>query len=279
LRFVTYTLKYNHAAWLTVEAVDEHYRRATVEATIKDDVVNVAAQNVRVLAIDPRAASSVRFGEDVFPLARNGGDKAFFIRQGTAWKPQEARAFLENAERGKRHELQGPIDDAFTGPFLCVRGTGTPWNPEVAAWADARLEQFAALWAKRLRGELPVKRDTEVTDQDIARHHIVLFGDPGSIRLRARVLGELPLGWTRAEVGLAGTFPAAGHVPVCIAPNPLNPRRYVVVNSGHTFDEAAFAGSNSLLYPRLGDYAVLQIGAGKDKVKVSGYFDERWKLK
>ncbi|HEV3121171.1 MAG TPA: hypothetical protein VGY53_04685, partial [Isosphaeraceae bacterium] len=129
------------------------------------------------------------------------------------------------------------------------------------------------------RGDLPVKRDVDVTDEDIARNHIVLFGDPGSNRLLERILGELPLGWTRTEVNLAGRFAAGDHVPVFIAPNRLSPNHYVVVNSGHTFDEAAFAGTNALLYPRLGDYAVLQIGEGKDNLKVSGYFDERWKLK
>ena len=65
---------------------------------------------------------------------------------------------------GKRPGLQGPIDDAFTTPFLCVRGTGKPWNPAVQAWADASLKRFAYEWHRYFRGELPVKDDTDVTD-------------------------------------------------------------------------------------------------------------------
>ena len=42
-----------------------------------------------------------------------------------------------------------------------------------------------------------------------------------------------------------------------IYPNPLNANRYVVLNSGHTFHAADYRGTNALLYPRLGDYAVL----------------------
>ena len=34
-----------------------------------------------------------------------------------------------------------------------------------------------------------------------------------------------------------------------IVPNPLNPDRYVVFNSGHTFHEEEFKGTNALLYP------------------------------
>ena len=111
----------------------------------------------------------------------------------------ESRAFEENAERGKRHNLQGPIDDAFAGPFLCVVGTGKPWNragPGVGRTPRSR--RFADDWRHYLRGEVRIKKDTEVTADDIEGHHLILFGDPGSNRLLARLLKDLPLRWTRA---------------------------------------------------------------------------------
>jgi hypothetical protein len=282
VRFVTYTLKYNQAGWLSIESLKRHYEPATVEASVKDGIVHVEAKNIRVLGVDPRVGRGIRFGNEGFALERQATGQALFLREGSRWRPlaaREAQAFRENAQRGKRHGLQGPIDDAFTGSFLCVRGSGAPWNAAVAEWADARLERFAQLWPKWLRGDLPVNRDTEVTEKDIANFNIILFGDPGSNSLIARVLDKLPLGWTRSEIALGGKYEAQDHVPVCIAPNPLNPKRYVVINSGHTFDDAAFAGTNALLYPRLGDYAVIRIGGGKDEVEVSGYFDESWRLK
>ena len=61
-----------------------------------------------------------------------------------------------------------------------------------------------------------------------------------------------------------------------IHPNPLNPKRYVVLNSGHTFGDADFRGTNAWLYPRLGDYSVL---TATGDVAVSGFFDEQWRLK
>ena len=93
---------------------------------------------------------------------------------------------------GKRPGLQGPIDDAFTTPFLCVRGTGKAWNPAVQAWAEANLKRFAYEWSRYFRGDLPVKDDTAVTDEDIQRFNLILFGDPGSNALIARVLPKLP---------------------------------------------------------------------------------------
>ncbi|HEV3189732.1 MAG TPA: hypothetical protein VGY54_04500, partial [Polyangiaceae bacterium] len=101
LRFVTCTLKYNRAAWLTVEALDAHYERATVNGAVTNGEFKVDAQNVRVLAIDPRVAKSVRFADDVFSLQSEGGGPALFVRTGARWKPlagADARAFLQNTE-------------------------------------------------------------------------------------------------------------------------------------------------------------------------------------
>src|SRR5262249_47470174 len=136
----------------------------------------------------------------------------------------------------KVHGLQGPIDDAFTGPFLCVRGTGTPWHEATEEHAKANLERFQAEWSRYLRGEVPVKDDTEGTAADITGHHLVLFGDPSSNSLIRQVLPGLPLRWTKKTIEMGGkSYNSAGHVPVMIYPSPLAADRYVVLNSGHTF--------------------------------------------
>ncbi|MEO6810123.1 MAG: alpha/beta hydrolase-fold protein [Isosphaeraceae bacterium] len=283
IRFVTYTLKYNRAPWFSVEQLREHYTKATVDAEVEDGTVHVRAQNVAVLAIDRDAGETVRFADQAFPLrlgVKGLLSQVYFRQIDDGWEMldyDQSRAFQENIILEKRHDLQGPIDDAFNAPFLCVRGTGTPWNPAVQTWADARLDEFAKVWSKSLRGDLPIKDDVAVTERDLETHHLVLFGDPGSNKLIAKVLAKLPMGWTKDQVRLAGEFSASDHAPALIAPNPLNRYHYVVINSGHTFGADAFAGSNAQLYPRLGDYAVFQIGATKDDLKTSGFFDESWK--
>jgi hypothetical protein len=190
---------------------------------------------------------------------------------------------------GKRPGVQGPIDDAFTSPFLCVRGTGTPWSPAVQAWSEASLRRFAYEWRRYFRGELPVKDDTAVTAEDVRRCNLILFGDPGSNRWIEKVLPRLPLRWTRDEVRVGkDRYPAADHAPVLIQPNPLAEGRYVVLNSGHTFHEKELASLNYLLFPRLGDWAVLKVGGKVPKdpsgpleedVVRAGFFDERWQFR
>jgi hypothetical protein len=122
-----------------------------------------------------------------------------------------------------------------------------------------------------------------VTDDDIAGKSLILFGDPGSNTLIAQVLSGLPLKWTKETIAFAGkNYSAASHVPVMIYPSPLNVGRYVVLNAGHTFHAADFQGTNALLYPRLGDYAILKLAPNeKDPLAVevimAGLFDDFWK--
>ena len=133
------------------------------------------------------------------------------------------------------------------------------------------------------RGDLPVKADTEVTTEDIAAKHLILFGDPSSNSLIEQVLPRLPLGWSAKSIRWAGKeYDASRHIPILLYPSPLAADRYVVLNSGHTFHESDFQGTNALLYPRLGDHAILELTDKKDplavEVKTAGLFNDTWQL-
>jgi hypothetical protein len=107
----------------------------------------------------------------------------------------------------------------------------------------------------------------------------VLFGDPGSNKLIARLQGKLPVKWTRETVTMAGRdFPAKENFPALIYPNPLNPSKYVVVNSGLDIDDAGYNGDYGT--PMWGDYAVVKVKSGADMpdLQMGGLFDENWKL-
>ena len=300
LRFVTWTLKNNRCHWLELLALGGHYERAEFVANVSPagTIVVEKADNIRQFAIHPPMlqAPEAKFCIDggYIPLPeRKPGDPPralVFALEGGKWKVAGPRASV--ALTGKRPGVQGPIDDAFASPFLCVRGTGAPWNPAVAAWADASLRRFTYEFARYMRGDVPVKNDTEVTEADVRTKNLILFGDPGSNPWIAKALPTLPLTWTRDTVKLgAEPHAAKDHAPVLINASPFDGagERYVVINSGHTFHEKEFAAFNYLLFPRHGDWAVMKIGAGAEAWKPgsasfpeepvrAGYFDERWKV-
>ena len=184
--------------------------------------------------------------------------------------------------------MQGPIDDAFADSFVAVRGTGQPWNAGAQGYAQKRFDMLKGDFAKWMRGDIRVKDDTAVTAADIANSNLILFGDPGSNSVIAKVLDRLPIQWTKTDITVGSQkFSAADNVPVLVYPNPLNPQHYIVINSGHTFnDDHGLTGTESLFFPRIGDYAVVHVNPAAmagltpvGEVKLSGFFDENWKLK
>jgi hypothetical protein len=71
-------------------------------------------------------------------------------------------------------------------------------------------------------------------------------------------------------------------IPSLIYPNPLNPERYVVLNSGLTFRES-HSSTNSLQNPKLPDWAIINIQTPPDDEKpghaeAAGFFSESWQL-
>ncbi|HEY8506076.1 MAG TPA: hypothetical protein VIL46_15930, partial [Gemmataceae bacterium] len=295
VRFVTYTLRYPGCDWVEILGMGEHYKRALIDAarTEDDGRIEVRTENVTAFRVVmppetlfPRSITID--GQEVSTeyLSRAFARQGSFQRRGGAWEVMFQQRWVTDRLRKPRKitGLQGPIDDAFTRTFLCVRGLGEGWHPGVSAALEARLERFGKEWDKFLRGRLPVKQDDEVTDADIAGANLVLFGDPASNALIAQVVARLPIRWTKDELVVNGKrYDPATHFPVLIYPNPLNPVRYVVINSGHTFGAEDFRGTNALLYPRLGEYAVLKAApTGEDPARVevidAGLFDEEWQF-
>jgi hypothetical protein len=166
--------------------------------------------------------------------------------------------------------------------FLIVRPTGKPFTDVLGQWEQSQLAFAVGEWQGVFRGEPRVKDDIAVNDADIAAHNLVLFGDPSSNSVYKRIAGRLPITWTSAGVTVGGqTYSAADHAPVMIFPNPLNPKRYVVINSGFTFHDQS---NNDLQSPKLPDWAVVNIMEPGNRqlplsVKAEGFFDELWKLR
>jgi dienelactone hydrolase len=294
VHFVTYTLRYAECYWVEIIGLDRHYERALVDAEQTETGYTVKTANVRALhlKLGPNPPLSVALTIDgpalsAHPvLSRVGAYHLYLERHGERWVEVLPQKLFTDRLRiiQKTARLQGPIDDAFMAPFLCVRGTGKPWHEGTHKYAEVNLKRFQEEWQKYFRGYLPIMDDKDVTEDDIAGRHLILFGDPASNSLIGQVADRLPLKWTQEQIEMGGkTYAAADHVPVLIYPSPLNASRYIVLNSGHTFRAADLKGTNALLYPRLGDYAVLKPAPtekdpAKAQVVTAGLFDEFWQI-
>ncbi|MSR29992.1 MAG: hypothetical protein EXR99_00665 [Gemmataceae bacterium] len=290
IRFTTYTLKYSSCHWIQIRGLEQHYTQAKVEANYSNNSFDIKTSNVQSLAITlPPGKDSSNLTLQMNGMTPKGKAQSlegkWMIQKEPKtgeWEWLSPDLIVNRKEKSPRKSpgLQGPIDDAFASSFLCVVGTGAPWNESIHQTAMNELASFRKDWELFFRGDLPVKTDREVTPEDIAFKNLVLFGDPGSNALIAQAMKGMPFTWGREKVGWhSGEFSSKDHYPVMAFPNPMSPSRYVVLNSGHTFKEADCRGTNALLYPRLGDFALMKVQPSQPPSPLSaGIFTEDWKF-
>jgi dienelactone hydrolase len=292
--FHTWTLRYPKMRWVQIDGMEKHWSRAEVDAAIEEGVA-IKTRNVTALTLhfEPGACPmevlekpSVRIDnedeeiKDVPPVMSDRSWTVHIRKKDNTWEVVEK---IDDGALRKRPGLQGPIDDAFMDSFLMVRPTGQPLNDKAGAWASAEMKHALEHWRRQFRGEARVKDDSAVTDADIAAHNLVLWGDPKSNQILAKIADKLPLGWGGQQVQLGQkTFSAENHVPLLIYPNPLNPKRYVVLNSGFTFREYDYL-NNARQVAKLPDFAVIDVNTPPSsrfpgKIVTAGFFDEEWKL-
>ena len=291
IRFVTYSLRYNRMKWLIVDGLERHFEQARIVAKVAKIAgggIEVKTSNVTALTLDFGAAASP-FALTQKPMVVIDGivvaspsaktDRSWtasYIKESGLWKPGK----LEGIR--KRHSLQGPVDDAFLNRFTMVTPSGEATSKAVGERVASEQTRAIREWRKQFRGDAIVKRDADITDADIASSNLVLWGDPRSNSVLGRIAAKLPVEWTATSIRYRGqSYDAATHMPILIVPNPLNPSRYVVLNSGFTFREFDFL-NNARQHPHLPDWAMIDVTAAADgkrpgRIAAAGFFDEHWR--
>jgi predicted esterase len=279
IHFTTRTLRYNQGVGVQVFGLGEHWKRADV--VVDRDARIIHATNVTSFGLDTSIDQFTINGQSITvtnprPQLR-AYPRAVTFHQKKSGQWSAMRSYGGPASGTKSHGLQGPVDDAFMDSFLVVRPTGRSAEAKISEWVAGQLAKATNDWRAQFRGDARVKDDAQVTDADITAHNLILFGDPQSNKLLARLAGKLPIQWNAQSVKIGGkTYSAATHAPVFIFPNPLNPQRYIVVNSGFTFASAG-SGSNAQQTPKLPDYAVFEVAG--NSVVLADFFDEQWRVK
>lgn len=295
IHFTTWLLRYNRMHWITVDELEQHWERARIHAILTSRTnAEIRTQNVTAFTIDYPAGQCPLSAMLPAVLKIDGQDV-------TVGRPKSDRSWLAHLRKSdgkwaasltrhepgalvKRHGLSGPVDDAFMDSFLFVRPTKEPLAPETGARVKSEMERAVFEWRRQFRGDAPAKDDTAVTDADIAASNLVLWGDPQSNAVLARIIAKLPVKWTKDKLEMNGaSHDAAKHLPILIYPNPLNPGRYVVLNSSFTYRDYDYL-NNARQVPKLPDWAVISTtqpasSQAPGGIVDAGFFDESWQWK
>ena len=290
VRFETYTLRYHKLYWTQIDSMEEHWKRAYLKASYSERGITIEEiENISALTFSfPEKSAPFTTPNPVIkidqqaiagPPVINGQPwKAQLIKEGYKWKlgsPPEGLA--------KRHGLQGPIDDAFMSSFLFVLPDAST-DDQFEKWEQAERTRAIAQWRQQFRGDVRVKFDYEVTKDDIKNHNLILWGNRQSNSLIRETMDELPVRWTHDRINVGNKrFFSKGHALVMIYPNPLNPERYIVLNSSFTYREFDDL-NNARQVPKLPDWAIIDLSEASGpqrpgKIVDAGFFDENWQLK
>lgn len=304
--FTTYTLRYPDADWLRVEGLESHWEKSRITGQLAADEIRIRANGVTAFSMNFAPGSFpyveqpniriehtlngktvetvVRGGKENVSLGLINSDRSWQITFRLTDKGWSTSPFSAETLR-KSPGMQGPIDDAFMGPFLFVTPTEKSSHEKIENWTQSELNHAIEHWRRHFRGDALVKRDVEVTDDEIQKFNLVLWGTPESNKLFAKFSGDLPVKFDGTQsFWMDGTsYDASKHVPVMIFPNKLAPHRYVVLNSSFTFREFAYL-NNARQVAKLPDWAVLDVDVPADslwpgKVVDADFFDENWNFK
>ncbi len=289
--FTTFTLRHAQNRWITIEGLQEHWKASRIHASLElPKTLRIKTDGITQFRIQFAKGECPLQGDlemyvDGMPLQgpkveADGSLEFQMIRQQDGWW------ILDGPDQSlrKRPGLQGPIDDAFYDSFIFVRPSRPCTHGAVERWVTEEWKHALQQWKRHYRGEPRVVMDTNLTEEQIANSNLILFGCSNANQVLERIIDRLPLTWNKDTLRFGSqSYDPAQHVVAMIYPNPLNPKRYIVLNSGFTFREYAYL-NNARQIPMLPDWAVIDVSKPADpispgKIASEGFFSEKWQIK
>ena len=262
--------------WVSLFGIALPHRQAAVRAELVGNRLVATTANVNDFTLDLgdlRAA-----GMKVTELSVDGQvlpapDSAYcrFKHSGLQWLMEE---WTVAPEFDLTRYQAGGVANVYDGSPLMVI-------------APADLQPFARQVATRdmiapsRYVSLPVKRDTEVTDAELARCSLILIGGPGRNAVSTQLAGEdwpLPMANGRAKL-FDQEYPLDRYAVSVVARNPLNPSQRVWLLASN--NDAAYSPDSTLLRTwRLGrtrpDIVIVEVET--NKVVEARVLTPQWKL-
>ena len=235
---VTSELRHNKAYWVRIDALERYDEPASLKARISGTTIDITSGNVRAFSL-LLTSTDIDLSHAI-KVVQNGQS----IFEGKAGTELRLGQQPTGPAIHKVHGLSGPLSDVYYEPFLIV----TPPKDATDPGAVAARKEAEAILTKGLRGlrfyGVKIKSEQEVTVDDAEKHHLILVGVPKSSKLLQLIQSRLPVR-IEGNAVIAGDHRFEGDDVGfrLIYPNPLNPRRYIVVCAGVTQDGLEGLGS------------------------------------
>ena len=227
VRYATWDVTWHRAYWFTIQRFAEPCLPAQIDAQVKGNRIEVQAWNVAAykLALSDKLVDPKK---DVTVLT-NG--------KGSYTGPFKAELLIElvprpNGKYVKDADLPGGIGCQIVRSWYGakrerggLRIPGRAWLRVRPTGGDAKTKDLLKNWAGKW-----CKDDTAVSKKDIATKSLLLFGGPDVNKITAKIAAELPVTFGKSKFTVGETvYDRPDQYVKFIHPNPLNPKKYVIV--------------------------------------------------
>jgi len=236
VRYATWDVTWHRAYWFTIQRFAEPCLPAQIDAQVKGNRIEVKAWNVAAYKlalgdklVDPKQdVTVVTNGKQSYA----GPFKAELLIE---LEPKPEGKYVKDAD------MPGGIGCQIVRSWYGakrerggLRIPGRAWLRVRPTGGDAktkdRLKDWAGKWCKD---------DTAVSAKDIATKSLLLFGGPDVNKVTAKIAAELPVKFGKGTFTVGDTvYDRPNQYVKLIHPNPLNPKKYVIV---YAFNDAATA--------------------------------------
>ncbi len=245
VRYGTFNLYWNRAYWVTIEDITNPALGAIIDVQVEDgNQISVKAKNITSFRLQ-LSDKLVDPNQDVRVVV-NGKEnyKGAF----------QDNLLIELAKRDpatvrKTHAMPGGImvamDQANYSDDLRRVGHTVPGQ----TWSFVRPSQGDEAAQKLYDRQFPEwsRQDTKVDQALIEKNHLVVWGGPDMNAFCARVADKLPVKIEKGRFTIGSrVYDQPGQSVRFLCPNPLNPKRYLIVYAWTDFKTVAAGGFHGL---------------------------------
>jgi len=253
-RRVLYTIESHEnprAYWVKIDGRVDENLNGTIDASVDGQTIYVRTENVDAYSLD-LVQAPVDSNKPV-EIIENGQSLGYVIDQAFTKKSDK----YTNAIYVKNKNLHGPVWDVFTEPYMVVYGTGS---------GDREISKVNQAIARLLAGTGPCFADTNMPEELIDSHNLILVGMKGSNLWLSKICKEIPVQIKEGQIIADGKIYKGDDTGFfLIYPDPLNPDMYMAVFSANSSKAMsnitkAFTEAKSITPADVGIYEMAENG-------------------
>jgi len=206
------------AYWVKTQGRENENFPGTIDASVRECTIVVRTSNVDAYTLDIAQAPV----DESRPIEIVENGKSLGSVTTTIFTKRSEK--YANATYVKNEHLHGPVWDAFGEPYVVVYGTGG---------ISKDLAEISKRIAKSLAGAGPSFADTNLPQELVNSHNLILVGTSESNLWLSKIAADLPVQINGRQIFADGKCYDSNDMGlIFIYPNPISPQKYVLVFSG-----------------------------------------------